>query len=339
MEPKVSVIIPRYNMATYICDALSSILSQSFQDYEVLVVDDASTDDTRALVMQVGDSRIRLVGQRSRRGPSAARNAGIRQARGEYIAFLDADDIWLPTKLELQSDLLSKQLSVGIVYCGAHEVDNSLRYLRTPDLGPAWPLAGHDAFIRLLEQKHSVVAPLSTMMLRKVCFDAVVLFDEQIVQAEEWDFLFRLAYRWNIAFVSEPLVLYRMTGHFNPAKRLNRHIGQAHEETIKRAFSRVKGYPGLEALRKKALIKTWWLNALYQYAVRRPDLAIEELDRIATLSPDYLSFAENPGLKTSMAYIAWGLYDTTTPLHTALTFVDYVFDCFPPTVKWRRMHR
>ena len=100
--PKVSVIIPTYNRAHYICETIDSILAQTYRDYEIIVVDDGSADNTRK-VLQKYDGKVRYFYQKNR-GPSAARNFGISQSQGEYIAFLDDDDLWTENKLELQID-------------------------------------------------------------------------------------------------------------------------------------------------------------------------------------------------------------------------------------------
>lgn len=310
-------------------------MSQTFADLEVVVVDDGSSDNTAEIAESIRDKRLRYIWQPNS-GPSAARNNGIVHSRGDCVAFLDADDLWLPHKLQQQLELLSRRPSVGLVYCGAHEVDQALRWLRTPELGPAWPPAGLDVFRRLLVRDHPPVAPLSTMLLRKDCFEEVGLFDEAIVQAEEWDLLFRLALRWDIAFLAEPLVLYRMGGHFNPEKRLGRRIGDAHLTTIHRACARLGDPSELQPLKVRALADTHWGVALYYYAVHQPNMAALELDQIAGLASDYLDFGANEHLGTSLAYVASGLYDTVTPLREALDFVDYAFDHFPCSV--RRQH-
>lgn len=333
-EPVVSVVIPAYNMEGFIGQAIDSVLGQTYQQFEVIVVDDGSSDGTVRSAAQIADPRVRIITHTHQRGPSAARNTGIVRAGGDYIGFLDADDIWLPEKLEQQVELLSTRHALGFVYCGAHQVDSSLRFLRTPALGPPWPKAGREAFVRLFSREYFVVAPLSTMVLRRTCLDQVGLFDEAIVQGEELDLLLRLAQSWDIAFVPEPLVLYRVTGHFNPEKRLGRRIGEALETTITRAFERLPNAIELESLRVQALCNTHWKVALYHYAMRQPRQADIELDKIAATSPDYLDSARNTHLGSSIAYAAWGLYDTITPLKEALAFVDYAFDHFPPAVRF-----
>ena len=339
MSPKVSVIIPAYNMADTIIQSVESVLCQTYADLEVIVVDDASTDTTTEILAGVSDPRLRVIRMPANAGPSAARNTGIRAAIGDLIAFLDADDIWLPTKVAKQVILFEQDPALGLAYCGAHIVDRSLRYLRTQAAGEVWPPAGARAFRRIALRQSFIVAPLSTMILRKACFDEVGLFDEGIVQAEEWDLAFRMAYWWGIGFVPEPLVLYRMTGHFNPQKRLSRHIGQAHEITIQRAFARLGDLPELEPLKTQVLLDTWWSVALYHYAVGQPKLAHNEFAKIAAYSPEYLDFERSPRLRTTLAYVAWGLYDTITPLKEALAFVDYSFDHWPPTVRYHSADR
>lgn len=337
--PLVSVIIPAHNMESFVEQAVHSVLAQTYQNLEVIVVDDNSEDNTLLAVRNMPDPRILTIHHNETRGPSSARNTGVLAAKGTIMAFLDADDVWLPSKLEKQVGLLLCRNELGFVYCGVHEVDRSLHALRTPAMGPAWPAAGHDAFVRILEQQHFVVAPLSTMVLRKACFDECGLFDEEIVQGEEWDLLFRIAYHWRIGFVPEPLALYRMTGHFIPQKRLKRCIGKAHEKTIERAFARIGNPPELKELKTVAMLRVWWIVALYQYAVHKPDLAIIQLHRIAAVSPDYLDFASNRILRDSLAYTALGLYDTVTPIPEALQFVDYVFDHWPPIIRYGRSDR
>ena len=112
--PKVSVVIPTYQHAHFVAQAISSVLSQTYCDLEVIVVDDGSTDDTQEIVAGFGE-QIRVVQHEKNSGLSAARNTGIQLSRGEYVAFLDADDIWLPEKLEKQIPLFERDESVGLV--------------------------------------------------------------------------------------------------------------------------------------------------------------------------------------------------------------------------------
>ena len=120
--PKVSVIIPTYNRAAYVKEAIDSVLGQSYEDYEIIVVDDGSSDDTNAVVKGFGDSRIRYIYQKNK-GISGARNTGIRNARAQFVALLDSDDIWFPQILELEVPILDQNPDLCLVYSKAHAMD------------------------------------------------------------------------------------------------------------------------------------------------------------------------------------------------------------------------
>lgn len=116
--PRVSVVIPTYNRADIITRAVDSVLAQTVDDIEVLIIDDGSTDGTRALIEDIDDSRVRYLAHDTNRGVSAARNTGVEAGRGEYVAFLDSDDEWLPRKLERQLSALDGREEGWIgVYC------------------------------------------------------------------------------------------------------------------------------------------------------------------------------------------------------------------------------
>ena len=124
-HPKVSVIIPTYNRAEYLGEAIQSVFDQTFEDFEILIVDDGSTDDTQQLVLSFHDPRLRSFYQNNC-GISAARNAAIRSADGEYIAFLDSDDVWLPELLESQVAVLDRRPEIGLVYARAATLKTSI---------------------------------------------------------------------------------------------------------------------------------------------------------------------------------------------------------------------
>src|SRR6478672_2666674 len=125
---RVSVIMPVYNGAAFVSRAIDSVLRQTVRDLELIVVDDGSTDDTREVVTAITDSRLRYIHQQNR-GPSVARNNGIRAASAEWIAFLDSDDYWLPTKLEAQLARAREVPDAGVIYCGAKYLDPSGNFI------------------------------------------------------------------------------------------------------------------------------------------------------------------------------------------------------------------
>lgn len=207
MNPKVSVIIPTYKRAHLVTRAIASVRNQTFQDFEIIVVDDCSPDDTKSAVMAVGDPRIRYLRHERNKGLPSGRNTGIAAAHGEYIAFLDDDDSWLPEKLERQLHVVD---GYGAVLCGALINGEYIKIFR-----------GKEVSLDDL-RKGNEFDPSSLLV------DASILrqvgFDESLRQGEDWDAFIRLAQVCRIRYLAEPLLLYddgdheRMT---NAAKQLS----------------------------------------------------------------------------------------------------------------------
>lgn len=199
--PVVSVVVPAYNAAWCVRRAIDSVLKQTFRDFELLVIDDGSTDDTADVLATFGGA-VRVVRQHNQ-GLSSARNAGIRAARGEFVAFLDADDWWLPGKLERQVSLLRAKPAVGFVSTAARVEDLDGRFLNL------WPCtACSDAFLpRLFGANGDVAGSGSAVMARRRLFDEVGGFDECLRSLEDVDMWMRLAAVTAYACVDEPMVV------------------------------------------------------------------------------------------------------------------------------------
>ncbi len=205
MTPTVSVIIPTYNRADMLRNALKSVIEQEYRDLDVIVVDDASTDDTRKVVASIDDPRVRLVRHEDRRGGSAARNTGIRLARGEIVAFLDSDDEWLPAKIREQVRVFADDPSCGVVYTGFVDIDDRGRATyRRRVLPEGW-------LVRELFTGN-VVGTASTVAVRRQCFEEVGLFDETLPSCQDWDMWIRLAKRCRFRAIPRPLVRYYRHG-------------------------------------------------------------------------------------------------------------------------------
>jgi glycosyltransferase involved in cell wall biosynthesis len=205
--PKVSVVIPTYNRHQFLGGAIASVLSQTFQDFEVIVVDDASKDETPVMVSSLSDKRVKYVRHPANRGGSAARNTGILRSDSSYIALLDDDDEWLPHKLKMQIDLLDNtHPQVGIVYSGYHIVDRTTGAV----LGQIVPRRRGDLSKALLAENH--LGGASSVLLRRECFDQVGLFDENLPSYQDYDMWIRISRVFHFEYIKDPLFRYYVHG-------------------------------------------------------------------------------------------------------------------------------
>jgi glycosyltransferase involved in cell wall biosynthesis len=211
MNPKVSIIIPTYNHAYFVGFAVESALAQTFTNTEVLVVDDGSVDNTRDFLAAYA-GRITYIYQENR-GLSAARNTGIRVACGEYIALLDADDMWVPEKLAVQMRLFDENPAAGVVSCGNVSVDNQGREVSAASTRGS----GQFQFRRLL--LGNCVSGGSNAVVKRSCFDAVGLFDESLRSSEDWDMWLRIARRYPVLFAPQVLTKIRVNASSMSAEK------------------------------------------------------------------------------------------------------------------------
>ena len=200
----VSVIIPTYNCARYLGEALDSVASQTYRDLEIIVVDDGSTDGTPQLLARYG-SAVRVVSQPNL-GLPAARNAGIRAAAGRYLALLDADDIWLPEKLAVQMAHLAQHPDCAWI-CTDWESFDETGLLEASGLRryPAW--RDPDSCRALVKADF---VNCSSLLLRRDCFDLAGRFDERLRAAEDTEFWVRMATRYPLCCIPRSLVRRRM---------------------------------------------------------------------------------------------------------------------------------
>ena len=206
-SPKVSAVIATYNRADLLPRAVRSVLSQTYQDHELIIVDDCSTDKTREVVSAWTDSRILYVRHQENRHQSGAINTGIEHARGEYMAFLDDDDEWVPTKLEKQVGVFeSSGPGVGLVYGWVDEVDDSTGRTRTKYRGT---MSG-DLSEDLLGLK--IPGPTTTLMVRTQIARDAHGFDESLTAYNDLDFLIRVSQMCEIAALPK-VVAVQHVGH------------------------------------------------------------------------------------------------------------------------------
>ncbi|MGL6196499.1 MAG: glycosyltransferase family 2 protein [Thermoguttaceae bacterium] len=199
----VSVIIPTYNRAQFICESLGSVFAQTYQDFEIIVVDDGSTDNTEEVLAPYMD-RIRYVKQENC-GAAIARNRGIFLSTGKYIAFLDSDDMWYPTKLEKQVAVLEENDSVGFVYCNG-------AYGKSPDsliagqvFSKTSPPSGY--IFNQIAFHNTIWTP--SILIRREVFIKSGVFDPTLRRVEDYDLWLRICYFFNGVFIPEALFFVR----------------------------------------------------------------------------------------------------------------------------------
>lgn len=200
--PKVSVIIPAYNAMSYLPETLESVIKQTFTDFEVLIIDDGSTDNIRQWYINLVDKRIKLICQENQH-LAAARNTGIDHSLGEYLAFLDADDIWEPTKLEKQVNCLESNFKIGLVHTWTVLID----YQGKPT-GKALKSQAEGQVWQQIVQKNTIV--VSSVMVRYSCLQNLGAFDRDLHYCEDYDLWIRLAAHYDFAVVKEFLTRYRL---------------------------------------------------------------------------------------------------------------------------------
>lgn len=197
--PKISVIIPTYNRAEFIGRAIGSVLCQSFEDLELIVVDDASTDQTQQIVEQIKDKRIKIIRHENNKGAPASRNTGIKSSRGEYIGFLDDDDEWLPDKLVKQLKLFETSGNeAGLIYSGFFFVSGRNNRI----LSNVTPYKKGNLYSDLLRRN---ILGSATPLIRRYCFDKAGLFDETLPSCQDWDMWIRISKYYKFDFVSNAL--------------------------------------------------------------------------------------------------------------------------------------
>jgi len=227
-DPTVTVVTPTYNHAETLPRAIESVLHQTFEDFEYIVVDDASTDNTKLVIESYDDDRIHYVRHEENKGGSAARNTGITKARGRYVAFLDADDEWLPGKLAAQVECLEERTEDWVaVYCdvvserrGADKyvrraVNQALRVIgQTPPEPNA--RCGGERLVREILTRRLSIGGGTTLMVRTETARHISGFDAAFYRHQDLEFLVRVLKQGKLAFVNEPFAAVYESSDPNP---------------------------------------------------------------------------------------------------------------------------
>ena len=218
-HPLISVIIPNHNYSKYLQESIESVLNQTYTNVELIIVDDGSTDDSINTIKRFGD-RVKLIEQ-SQAGVSAARNTGFRAAKGDLICFLDADDVWLPKKLEIQAKALSDD-SIGLVYSSIFNCDDELKIVSEQQA----LYRGKCSDVYLAKPTSAVVLlGCSNAMIKRELIHRVGGFNTTLNTSADWDFFRRISNIADIDFDLAPQVLYR------------RHTGSMSTSNLRKYYS------------------------------------------------------------------------------------------------------
>jgi len=270
MQPLVSVIIPSYNRAHMLPRAIQSLLNQTYQNWEALIVDDASSDNTKEIVDSYSkkDERIRFFQLKKNGGACVARNVGIDNAKGSFITFLDSDDEYLPAKIEWQVKCLqeSKVPNVGVVSCGRQDARDGKVYFK-------WYPSIKGNIVTNLLKKERVGANTSFLMVKKeVLQKHKVYFDPEMPAGQDWDFLIRVCQHAGFDFVPEILV----TIHHHSGERV--YTGERALVAIERQYKKNKDLLLKDkSVHDKFLIKMAVQNYTYGHSEKAVDILSHKL--------------------------------------------------------------
>lgn len=277
LKPRISVVIPTYNRQDYVVEAIESVLAQTYRKFEVIVVDDGSTDDTAARLQPYLD-RVAYIRQENR-GVAAARNAGIQLAQGELICFLDSDDLWSPDKLSLQIEYADADPQCALISTDLDGFDATgkpcgRRKSAMYKIHNGSGVAEHLLFENWIQT--------STVMVRKECLDQVGGFDEDVGQfGEDWLLWMRIASKFPIYFIPEALVGYR----FHPG-RLSLHQQENQFQSLMLCLKKIAEFPEFQHrqhLLHKAEYQICLARAWENRAAGEYDAALLKLKRAAGL--------------------------------------------------------
>lgn len=260
MTPRVSIVIPTYNRSAIVRRAIDSALAQSFTDLEILVVDDGSTDDTRAALAGYPE-RVRVIYQENG-GPASARNHGMRLARGEYIGFLDSDDAYLPGNVEAHLRRFDERPEAGLVYCGIEILDRDGHPLKNVLPNPE----DRGLVLERLIRYNFITS--STVLMRRAAMEFAGPMSTRLWFAEDWYYWLRVASRFPIEFVNEVLVRYQRSAVSLSHGQAIATVAERNMEMFALAFEDPDLKPRIGPLRAEA-----YRRAYANYAA----MALEEL--------------------------------------------------------------
>ena len=272
----VSAVTATYNMGQHIGKAVQSVLGQTYENLEMHIIDDGSTDDTERVLRRFrSDPRVNYHYQKNS-GQAVAKNKGIRLAKGEHVAFLDADDMWLPRKLEKQMPLFGRGKNIGVVYSDELYMDENGNVL--PERSKKKYFRGSITEKLFLDN----FVNFNSTVVRKECFERVGLFDESLRMSIDWDLWLRISTEYEFEYLDEPTIQYRrwggqMSRNFDVRyecilrvmnKFLAEHHGLLSKKTLKKGWAVTyyeRGWKFREYEKKKMHAFKYFLKSLSEY--------------------------------------------------------------------------
>lgn len=320
---RVSVIIPTFNRKDYLREAIESVINQSFQSFEIIVVDDGSNDGTREMINNEFGSSIKYYWQENQ-GESVARNKGMQESQGEYIALLDSDDRWLNNKLEVQVNYLDDDPSSGMVFCQAWVIGDTGERI---DSDPWGSNINHGRInVESLVFNNGISGPSSTL-IRRIVFDSIGEFDPNIHYGEDWDLWLRIAENYKIGFINRPLVEVRRhqnTQCYFPSSKINKLRLDDHLLIIDKATQSWSD-PSAWQIKEEAIANQYAQAFLAEAVVGNYQSSKELLRTTIGLSPELLVEPEIAGVYI-LNYCGILAQESNSRQHEAvINFIEWVF--------------
>ncbi|MEW6096632.1 MAG: glycosyltransferase [bacterium] len=270
-NPKVSVCIPNYNYGHFIGDAIRSVLAQTYKDFELIIVDNCSADNSEEVIKSFRDPRIRFYKNEKNIGMTANWNKCLSLARGEYISILHADDVYLPNFLEEGVKVLDTNPKVGMVYSQVKYINDKGKVIGdSRGLQPlkSYVLAGEKEFQKLVTHSTNIFCP--AVMVRKSIYNAIGNFDESFSLASDYDMWLRISLNYDVAFISQPLACYRVHEDSETTLNLNMLVKEDYE-VLKKTYSNLS--------KEKQYFRNLVLTALRRISKKNLWIAIKYLSR------------------------------------------------------------
>jgi hypothetical protein len=292
MDPRVSFVVPCYNYAHFVAHAVDSLLNQTFAELEVIIVDDASTDDSHQVIERYArDPRVRIIHHPENRGHIHSYNEGLVLARGEFLGLVSADDFAVqPDAVARQVAIFDAHPSVGFVYtaCAFADGNGHIDHIKRPWTGD-YVRSGLEEFVSLLGENY---VPASGTLVRKTCHARVGYYDPGLPHTGDWDLWLRLAARFDVGYIDAGLYAYRMHDTNMHRSVITPHQSNTeHVAAVQRAFQSLPPTtpPAVRKLRRAALQQAWLRSTAIDCSSGRTRRSWKDLADAIYRAPDLLA--------------------------------------------------